>query len=149
MTATLLRHRTRNPSGVAQTTIIIGLLLSPAFFKIYYDCAARAETISEYQTGRSFILSKVDAAVENHDVATLLHLHRKYAGCVTDTHFIGTLKEALAKASAHETELELTVSKHLDLTRHREEIAARNPLPKAMPSAIDSDSQTRLSLLPR
>lgn len=149
MTATLLRHRTRNPLGVAQTTIIIGLLLSPAFFKTYYDCAARAETISEYQTGRTFILSKVDAAVENHDVATLLYLHRKYAGCVTDTHFMGILKEALAKASAHETELELTVSKHLDLMRHREEIAARNDPHQASPREIDKVSQPRLSLLPR
>ena len=148
MTATVLRHRTRNPLGVAQTTIIIGLLLSPAFFKIYDDCAARAETISEYQTARSFILSKVDAAVENHDVATLLHLHRKYAGCVTDTNFMRTLTDALAKASAHENELKLTLSKHLDLTRHREEIAARNPLPQAVPSAVDKDSQTRLSFLP-
>lgn len=149
MTATLLRRRTRNPLGVTQTTIIIGLLLSPAFFKIYSDCAARAETISEYRTGRSFILSKVDAAVENHDVATLLHLHRKYAGCVTDTHFMGTLKDALAKATAHEAEFELTVSKHLDLTRHREEIAARNSLPQALTGAINKDSRTRLSLLPR
>ena len=62
---------------------------------------------------------------------------------------MGTLKDALAKASAHENELELTVSKHLDLARHREEIAARNSLPQALPSAIDKDSQTRLSLLPR
>ena len=149
MTATVLRNRTRNPLGVAQAAIIIGLLLSPAFFKIYDDCAARAETIREYQTARSFILSKVDAAVENHDVATLLHLHRKYAGCVTDTNFMRTLTDALARASAHETELELTVSKHLDLTRHREENAARNPLPQALHRAIDQDSQTRLSFLPQ
>ena len=149
MTANLLRHRTRNPLGVAQTTIIIGLLLSPAFFKIYYDCVARSETISEYQTGRSLILSKVEAAAGNHDVVTLLHYHRKYAGCVTDTHFIGVLNQALAKATAHEAELELTVSKHLDLMRHREEIAARNDPHQASPREIDKVSQPRLSLLPR
>ena len=127
----------------------MGLLLSPAFFKIYFDYAARSETISEYQTGRSLILSKVEAAVESHDVVTLLHLHRKYAGCVPDTHFIGILKQALAKATAHETELELTVSKHLDLMRHREEIAARNDPHQASPREIDIVSQPRLSLLPR
>ncbi len=148
MTATLLRHKTRNPLGVAQATIIIGLLLSPAFFKIYDDHAARAATINEYQTGRSFILSKIDAAVETNDVSTLLHLHRKYAGCVTDTNFMGVLKEALAKATARETEVELTVSKHLDLTRHREEIGSRNELVEPIKSGAEKDSQSRLSRLP-
>ena len=110
MTANLLRHRTRNPLGVAQTTIIIGLLLSPIFFKVFGNYAARAATINEYQTGRSFILSKVDAAVEKNDVSTLLHLHRKYAGCVTDTNFMGELKEALAKATARRTLAEVLVT---------------------------------------
>ena len=148
MTATLLRHRPRNPLGVAQTTIIIGLLLSPVFFKVFGNYAARAATINEYQTGRSFILSKVDAAVEKNDVSTLLHLHRKYAGCVTDTNFMGELKEALAKATARETEVELTISKHLDLTRHREESDSRNGIVQHIKNEAEGDSQSRLSRLP-
>lgn len=148
MTATIQHYRPRNPLGFFQGAILITLLLSPALLKIHWDRNTKAVASSEYRTGRSFILSKIDSAVESHDVGTLLRLHGKYAGSVTDTKFEGVLQQALATASAREAQLELAVSKNLDLARHREDLGSRADAVKAS-SVDDKNVGQKLSQLPR
>lgn len=149
MTATLTHYRPRNPLGAIQATIAIGVCLSVAFVKIHSDQSAKAEVVREYETGRSYIFSKIASAAENHDFRTLNQLQGKYAGSVADSNFTNVMSDALAKASARESQLELQVSKHLDLTRNREEAANRSDPAKSTGQANPQGGQQRLSMLPR
>ena len=149
MTAILPHYKPKNPLGAIQPIIVVGLILSTAFLKIHSDQLAKAQIVSEYRAGRSFIFSKIKSAVENHDVETLLRLHGKYANSVADSNFNSVIRDAVATATARETELEQVVSKHLDLTRHREEIESRQNVSNSRKQPKADDNLQRLSLLPQ
>lgn len=140
------RHRPRNPLGFSQGAILITLILLPAVLKVHSDRSNKSASLSDYQTGSAFIRTKIDSSAGNQDVATLLRLHGKYAGGVTDSKFEGALQGALGKASDREAQLELAVSKNLDVTRHREELGARARL---VPTSAGGDAGPTLSKLPR
>ena len=148
MITTFPAEKLRIPLGLTQAILIAGLVLSPALIKLQIDHHSRAQTMSEFQATRQSLFSQIEDAAADHDLDTLIAIERKYAGCVSDTRFTATLQNALARATAHKKELELTVSRHLDLARHQEETRRNSNQTRTQVSAGNQGTQ-QLSILPQ
>jgi len=134
---------------MVQIFIVIALIFSVVLFKLHLAHYQRQSIASEFQSSRAFILSKIDSAIDRQDIETLTHIHKKYAGCVSDRTFRSSIREALAQVSAREAALELAVSRHLDLIRHQEESPLRpDPRKPQIPPERQLEYQA-LSQLPR
>ena len=121
MIATFPHYGYREPMDVLRTSIAIALLLSPALVKLHLDQRQRQAVTGEFESSRASIFSMIDTAVERQDVGTLTRIDDKYADYVSDGSFQTAIREAWAKVAAREAELELAVSRHLDLLRDQEE----------------------------
>ncbi len=122
-------------------------ILVPAFFALHLEQRSRYSVINEFRNARGYILSKIDSAVERTDLDTLLHLDKKYASTVPDKDFKNRLHEAVARVTAKETQMELAVSRHLDLERHTQEVSIRPDLRRPQLPERDNAAQ-QLSVLP-
>lgn len=147
MTATFPRYKQRNPPGAIQAVFAVALIFSPALIKPLLDQRARIAVASEYESERPLILSSIQSATRRHDLDTLLRIHGKYADCVVDREFKSLLQDALARVSAREAEMEIAVAKHLDVSRHREEVMI--PLTPAPKTVGKEEEKQQLSVLPR
>ena len=147
MIATLPHYKSSKPLGAIQGMFAIAVILTPALIKIHFEQRTRAAQAVEYQSNRPFILSRIETAAKDHDLDTLVQLNHQYAGRVADSTLTSTLHTALAKVIARETEIELTVSKHLDMARHREEVKFPHDSLPSKPSQQGVETQS-LSVLP-
>lgn len=148
MTGTFPHHKPRKPMCVVQASIFILLLLSPVFLKFHFERMAKIEIASEYETSRPVILSRINHALENCDLETLLHIHGKYADRVSDGNFKAVINDAVAKASARQAVVELAISKHLDVTRN-EEAVRQYPRQPQLAQENNKAAEQRLSVLPK
>ncbi len=146
MIATLPTHKTRIPMGMTYVVVLAGLVVSPVLIKAHLDYRTRSALADEYRSARPAILSRIETAEANQDLESLLRIHGKYSGYVTDSKFKRVLADAVSKTSARVANLELAVSRNLDLTRNREELGERfNRLPQEQVRPGDE----ALSVLPR
>jgi hypothetical protein len=148
MIAKLPPYKRRTPWELARIGLIIGLILTPALAKIALQQKTKVDTLLEYQSTRAEVLARIDAAVTNRDLETLSAIHDRYSDSVQDAEFRKLLDAGLARLTAREARLELAVSKHLDLSRHREE-ASIFPDPTRPQLPPTSGTQQTLSVLPR
>jgi hypothetical protein len=130
-------------------SVAITLILSPALLKIGLEQRKRQTLEGEFESKRSQIFSRIDLAVDRQDLETLTRINRKYAGSVSDNNFQTAIREAMAKVTAHEAQLELIVSRHLDLLRHQEETPPVYDPKKPQLSAEKKVEEQPLSKLPR
>lgn len=147
MTATLPRYKQRNPPGAIQAILAIALIFSPALIKAQLDHRARSAVASEYESERPLILFSIESASRRHDLDALLRINGKYADCVVDREFKSLLRGALAKVTAREAQMEIAIAKHLDVSRHREEVAL--PLIPGSNLLQKEEVTQQLSVLPR
>lgn len=147
MTATLPRYKQRNPPGAIQAMFAIALIFSPALIKPQLDRRARIAVATEYESERPLILSSIESATRRHDLDTLLRINGRYADCVVDREFKSLLHNALAKVTAREAEMQIAIAKHLDVSRHREEVDP--PLTPAPQLVSKEERKQQLSVLPR
>jgi hypothetical protein len=124
MIATLPSHHHREVPDALCISIAIALLLLPFLFKLHLDLHRHRSVASEFQSSRAAILSRIEAASASHDLDTLSQIRDRYAAAVPDRHFQSSLGQAIARAASHHAELELAISRHLDLARLQEETAA-------------------------
>lgn len=108
----------------------------------------RAATAGEYHADRSFIMAEIDEAIANHDLSTLERIRKKYFDTIPDQQLKAKIDRGLATLNANQRKAELTVSKLLDITRHREEMGNREFAEAAKKPVPEQDRQ-RLSVLPR
>lgn len=130
-------------------SIAITLLLTPALLKMGIEQRKQQTIAVEFESRRSLIFSRIDNAVDRQDLETLTRINRKYAGKVSDSTFQAAIREAMAKVTAHEAQLELVVSRHLDLLRHQEETPPIYDSKKPQISAEKKVEEQPLSKLPR
>ena len=130
-------------------SIAIVLLFSSALFKIGFEHRQKETIAGEFEMKRSRILSRIENAVDKQDLETLNRINNKYSGCVSDGTFQSAIREALAKVTAREAQLELVVSRHLDLLRHQEESHLNLEPQKSQDSAGIKVQDQPLSKLPR
>ena len=130
-------------------SIAIVLLFSSALFKIGFEQRQKETIAGEFELKRSRILSRIENAVDKQDLETLNRINNKYSGCVSDGTFQSAIREALAKVTAREAQLELVVSRHLDLLRHQEESHLNLEPQKSQDSAGIKVQDQPLSKLPR
>ena len=149
MTATLPPYKPQRPLGILPASIAISLLFTPALLKIGMDLREHFSLAGEFESRRTLILSRIDSAVDNQDLKTLNRINSKYGGCVTDGTFQSAIREALAKVTAREAEMELAVSRHLDLVRHQEESSPTFDPEKPQLPADKQPVDQPLSRLPR
>lgn len=148
MIATFPHYKHREPMDVLRTSVVIALLLSPVLVKLHLDQRQRQSVTGEYESSKASILSKIDSAVKHQDTDTLTRISERYAGYVSDGSFQSAIREAWAKVGAREAELELAVSRHLDLLRDQEESSLGvDPLKPQIPPAKQVVEQP-LSRLP-
>jgi hypothetical protein len=147
MTATFPRYKQRNPPGAIQVMLAIALIFSPALIKTQLDHSARIAVASEYESERPLILSSIQSATRRHDLDALLRIHGRYSNCVADREFKSLLQDALARVSAREAEMEIAIAKHLDVSRHREEVNI--PLTQVSKPVSKEEEKQQLSVLPR
>lgn len=146
MIATHPPYKPRAPIGIVKMSMAIALLLSPFFVKLHLEQRQRNSIAVEYRSSRSTIFSKIDSAVEDQDLDALIRINDKYTRCVSDGTFRAAIRDAIAKVSAREAELELAVSRHLDLLRHQEESTVRfDPLERV----TERPAEQQLSELPK
>ncbi|MES2661339.1 MAG: hypothetical protein V4689_22150 [Verrucomicrobiota bacterium] len=149
MTATHPPYKPQRALGIVPTSIAIALILSPAFIKLGIDQRKRAAIENQFESRRSLIFSRIDSAVARQDLETLTRINDRYAGSVSDGTFRSAIREAMAKVTAREAELELAISRHLDLIRDQEQSPLRpDPLKPQIPSGKQVEEQP-LSKLPR
>ncbi|MEO5914134.1 MAG: hypothetical protein ABIS50_07875 [Luteolibacter sp.] len=149
MIATLPPYKPHRALGLLPASVAIALVLSPVVIKLGMDQRERVARAGEYQSKRSLILSRIETAANRHDLETLTRLNEKYANCVSDGTFRSAIREAMAKVGAREAELELAVSRHLDLIRNQEELPLHSNPPKQQNSAEKPVEDQPLSKLPR
>lgn len=125
MIATLPTHKTRIPMGMVHVAVLAGLVVSPVLIHAHLHYRTRSAMAEEYRSARPAILSSIETAEANQDLESLLRIHGKYSDTVADSKFERILAEAVTKTSARVANLELTVSRQLDLTRNREELGER------------------------
>lgn len=149
MIATHPPYKPQRPLGIVPTSIAIALILSPALVKLGMDQRKRVAIENDYESRRSLILSRIDTAMERDDLDTLNRINNKYAASVSDGTFRSAIREALAKVTAREAELELAIARHLDLIRNQEQSPLRpDPLKPQVPAGNQNQDQP-LSRLPR
>ena len=117
------RHSAPNLLGFS---IAVALALSPFLLKLQVDLHHRRAVASEFQSSRESILSRIEFASACDDLDTLSQIRDRYATIVPDREFRTSLNRAIARAASREAELKLTVSRHLDLDRHREETSSND-----------------------
>lgn len=145
----LPQSQPRHPRGVIQIALAVAIAISPVVIKSHLEDHAKVATSQEYRSSRSQVLSRIDAAVNNHDLSTLRQIESKYANCVQDPEFHSALDAGLAKLTAREAEIALLISKHLDLARHKEEVSFRmNPMQPQIAHEDHQEKSQRLSILP-
>ncbi len=149
MITSLPPYKSRGSLAIAYASLAVTLLLSPALLKLGVEQRKKLSIADQFESRRALILSRINTAVDRQDLTTLTRINNKYSSSVTDGTFQASIREALAKVTAHEAQLELVVSRHLDLLRHREE----SPLsydPKRPQVAADKQPPDQpLSKLPR
>ena len=121
MNTTLPPYKHRNPMGMTHIAALAGLVFAPIVVKAWDDLGTRRAMAAEYQSARPAVLSQIAAAEANQDLEALLRIHGKYSRSVTDGNFESILDQAIAKTSSRMADLELKVSRILDLARNREE----------------------------
>ncbi|GAA5118917.1 hypothetical protein JIN84_22460 [Luteolibacter yonseiensis] len=149
MNSTPPTRESRHPRGIIQVALAAAIAITPILIKSHLDDNAQAAIAREYDSSRNEVLSRIDTAVRNHDLATLRGIESRYGGSVNDPEFKSVLNAGMAKVTARETEIELLISKHLDLVRHKEEVSFR-PNPR-QPQIAREDHQgavQQLSILP-
>ncbi len=147
MLSPLPTYKPGKPTVLIHATVAIAVLMVTISLKNHFNQRATAATASEYQAARSYILGKIETAAETYDIDALRRIHGKYAASVADKDFKDSLNRALAESAAREAKLELTVSKHLDMARVREELGHRH-IPAEPVHRADEKSTQRLSVLP-
>lgn len=149
MIAKLPPHKARHPKGVIQVALILTLIVSSLAVKARVEHNARVATVSEYAASRDQVWASIDSAVANRDLNTLLRIQSRYGDCVRDSEFKSHLNSGLARLSAREAEVELAISKHLDLARHQEEVGTRQHLLQLQLARQDHEpAGQQLSVLP-
>jgi len=149
MIATLPHDKPRKAMRIVHLLIAITLILTFFILKLGVDERRKSKIADEFESRRSLIMSRIDNAVDRQDLATLTRINSKYSNCVSDGTFQSAIREALAKVTAHEAQLELEVSRHLDLLRHQEE-SQINYDPRKNQVPVDRKLQDQpLSKLPR
>ena len=149
MIATHPSYKSRRLPDIIHVSIAIVLLFSSALFKIGFEHRQKEVIAGEFEMKRSRILSRIENAVDRQDLETLNRINNKYSGCVSDGTFQSAIREALAKVTAHEAQLELVVSRHLDLLRHQEESPLSHDPEEGPKSAGEIVQDQPLSKLPR
>lgn len=140
----------RHPRGVIQVALAVAIAFTPVVIKSHLENTAKATTVREYRSSRGQVLARIDAAVKSRDLTALNQIQSKYASCVQDPEFKSRLNAGLAKLTAREAEIELIVSKHLDVARHKEEVSFRmDPMHPQLAHEDHQDLGQRLSILPR
>lgn len=142
-------NQTRHPRGIIQIALAVTLALTPVAIKSHLDENSRAAIAREYQSSRSQVLASINAAVNSRDLTALNRIQSKYAVAVQDPEFKSALGAGMAKLSAREAEIELLISKHLDMARHKEEVSFRvNPQQPQLAHEDHQEKSERLSILP-
>ncbi|MES2439399.1 MAG: hypothetical protein V4584_10045 [Verrucomicrobiota bacterium] len=142
-------YKSRQPRSIIQAALVIALIVSPALIKSHFEDRARTATVAEYHSARGEVFSRIGTAIANRDLSTLLGIHAKYADSVRDPEFKSLIESGIATLTAREAEVELAVSKHLDLARHKEEASIRgNPMRDQL-AHEETRPMERLSQLPR
>ena len=149
MIATHSSYKSRRLPDIIHVSIAIVLLFSSALFKIGFEQRQKETIAGEFELKRSRILSRIESAVDRQDLETLTRINNRYSSCVSDGTFQSTIREALAKVTAHEAQLELVVSRHLDLLRHQEESQLSIEPEKSQATAGKKVQDQPLSKLPR
>lgn len=139
----------REPMDVFKTSVAIALIFTPVLVKFHLDHRQQQAVTGEYESSKSSILSMIDVAADQQDLKTLTRINDKYGRCVSDGSFQSAIRDAWAKVAAHEAELELDVSRHLDLMRHQEESSLGVDLLKPQISPEAKGGEQPLSRLPR
>ncbi len=121
MIATLPPHHHRKTPDVLGVSIAIALLLSLFLLKLQLDLHRHRSVAIEFQSSREAILSRIETASANNDLDALSRIRDRYASSVADREFQSSLGHAIAHAASREAELQLAISRHLDLARHLEE----------------------------
>lgn len=147
MIAELPPYKRRTPKELARIGLIILLILSPLMLKVYFDESARESVRNEFKASRAQILARIDAAVVNGDLTTLTRIHNRYTGIVKDNDYRRLMEPGLASLTARETQMQLSASRNLDISRNREETSARPDTTRPqLPPGMDTGST--LSVLP-
>lgn len=147
MIAPLPPYKRRTPWELARVGLLIGVIFTPVVAKVHYEEKTKAEILAEYQATRSLVLARIDAAVANHDLETLTRIHNRYVDTVKDSEFRQLIEAGLATLTARETQMELTASRNLDLSRNREECSNRPDTTRPQFAPGIEPAQT-LSVLP-
>ena len=146
MTLPLRQHR--EPLDALRAGVLVLLALLPFFIKSGFESHVRERIAGEFQASRPQILANIDSAVRRNDLETLIRINSKYSPCVNDSEFRTAIRDGLANVEAREAEIELALTRHLDLTRHSEESSVRPNLLKPQ-VANDKTPGVALSILPR
>lgn len=148
MIAPLPPYKRRTPKELAPVGLVILLVLTPVAAKAVFERKAKHETRAEYRSTRALVLAQIDAAVANYDLETLTRIHNRYADIVKDREYRQVINAALASLIARETQMELSASRNLDISRNREEASNRPDTSRPqLPPGIDQ--VPTLSILPR
>lgn len=127
MIATLPRHHHREAPDLLTGGLAIALLLSPFLLKLHLDLHHNRAVATEFQQSRNSVLSRIRTASARNDLDTLNHIRDRYAALVPDPDFQMSLQHAIARAASRHAEVELAISRQLDLTRHQEESLGTQP----------------------
>lgn len=148
MIAPLPPYKRRTPKELARIGLVIALILAPVAGKAVLDRKVKHETRAEYRSSRALVLAQIDAAVENADLKTLTRIHNRYTDFVKDREYRQLISAGLASLIARETQMELSASRNLDISRNREETSDRpdTTRPQLPPGLNQAHT---LSILPR
>ncbi|RYD23258.1 MAG: hypothetical protein EOP88_04875 [Verrucomicrobiaceae bacterium] len=148
MIAPLPPYKRRTPKELARIGLVIALIFVPVGAKAVFDRKAKHETRAEYRSTRALVLAQIDAAVANYDLETLTRIHNRYVDVVKDREYRQLIEAGIASLIARETQMELSASRNLDISRNREETSDRPDTTRPqLPPGI-SQAHT-LSILPR
>ncbi len=123
MIVTLPIYRTRGPAHILRLTIVIALFSAAFLIKVHLGMLRNCSVANEYFTSRETILSRIDEATARQDSRALTWLRDRYGSCVSDRALQTSLRRGLAKIAARDAELQLAISRHLDLARSSEKFA--------------------------
>ena len=147
MIAPLPPYKRRTPKELARIGVVFLAILGPVAAKAAYDRKAKHETRAEYRSTRALVLARIDAAVANYDLDTLTRIHNRYVHIVKDREFRQLIDAGLASLIARETQMELSASRNLDISRNREEASNRPDTSRPqLPPGVDQ--APTLSILP-
>lgn len=143
MISTLPHDRFRNlPEFVMIVVAALLLIFTSGRLISRFALSARAEPTPRAQSERQPLFQQITLAAKSQEQAILRAINLKYSSSPSGRE--DPASNTLSPTPAQWTELELMVSKQLDISRHRQEVSLRTDLSLPQP-----EGRQRLSVLPQ